>query len=150
MVNYKPYIIGGIIMTNKINALANFLSVEVEEIEKGWDENTFTYDNQEYKVLTEEEANKETKAYIEESVWAFNASFILDHTNIEWNNKIEKSFQKMQSELCEDANELVKAMIEDFDEFVNDAIEADGRGHFLAGYDGQENEEDGYYIYRTN
>lgn len=145
-------------MTNKINALANYLGVEVEEINQGYDKNTFEYGNQEYKVFTEEEADKAVEEYISESVWAFNANFILDHTDINWNNRIEKSIQKMQQELCEDVNELLKAMIKDFDDFVQDAIEADGRGHFLSSYDGQENEEilDGeygdeyYYIYRTN
>jgi hypothetical protein len=60
----------------------------------------------------------------------------------------------MQSELCEDANELVKAVIRDIDHFVKDAILSDGRGHFLSGYDGEENEIEHkkvmFYIYRTN
>jgi hypothetical protein len=42
----------------------------------------------------------------------------------------------------------------DKDDFIEGLIDADGRGHNLAGYDGVENEEeyDGetYYIYRTN
>ena len=81
----------------------------------------------------------------------FNTDFILDHSNLsEWNERTEKAFRKMQSELCEDANEIVKAIITNMDEFVSDAISADGRGHFLAGYDGEENEQDEFYIYRTN
>ncbi len=45
-------------------------------------------------------------------------------------------------------------MIEDEDEFVSQAISADGRGHFLNTYDGNENEQtiEGttFYIYRMN
>jgi hypothetical protein len=37
-----------------------------------------------------------------------------------------------------------------FNDFADEAISADGRGHFLSGYDGNENEQDGFYIYRTN
>jgi hypothetical protein len=42
----------------------------------------------------------------------------------------------------------------DIDSLVEDAISADGRGHFLSSYDGDENEEtvngQTFYIYRTN
>lgn len=135
----------------KINTLANYLECEEEEITQSeYNKNLFEYGREEYLVLTDEEADEEVKNYIEESVWAFNASFILDHAGIDWNNRIEKSLQKIQGELCESANELLKAIIKDFDEFVQDAIEADGRGHFLAGYDGEEIEEGEHYIYRTN
>jgi hypothetical protein len=136
---------------SKIKALAEFLEVEENEInQSSYDENTFEYGNQEYRVLTDEEADEATKEYISDSVWAFNANFILDHAGINWNNRIEKSLQKVQTELCEDANELLKAMVKDIDEFVQDAIDADGRGHFLAGYDSEENEQDEYFIYRNN
>ena len=36
------------------------------------------------------------------------------------------------------------------DEFIEDAISSDGRGHFLSPYDGEENEEGDYFIYRIN
>lgn len=134
----------------KVNALVSFLECEEDEITQGYDEKIFEYGNQEYLVLTEEEADEAIKENISELIWAFNANFILDHTSINWNSRIEKSLQKMQQELCEDANELLKAMITDIDEFIEDAVDADGRGHFLSGYDGEENEEGGYYIYRIN
>jgi len=135
----------------KIQALANYLECEVDELKKtAYDENTFEYGNQEYLVLTDSEADEKAKEDILDSLWAFNTSFILSHTEIDWNNRTEKAIQKMQQELCEDANEIVKALIKDLDQFVDDAILADGRGHFLSGYDGEENEEGEYFIYRTN
>jgi ferredoxin len=33
---------------------------------------------------------------------------------------------------------------------VEDAIDADGRGNFISHYDGVENEQDGFYIYRVD
>lgn len=109
----------------------------------------------EFSVMTEEEREEKVKEHIRESLWAFNSWFILNHTKEGINNnRVEKALKKMQEELCEDANELVYALIEDFDSFVEDAVNADGYGHFLSPYDGEENElvVDGktYYIYRTN
>ena len=36
------------------------------------------------------------------------------------------------------------------DELIEEAVSLDGRGHFLASYDGHENEHNDYFIYRTN
>jgi hypothetical protein len=55
----------------------------------------------------------------------------------------------MQSKLCEDAAPLIEALIDDMDAFIRDAISADGRGHFLAGYDHEEHEENGWSLYRV-
>ena len=49
-------------------------------------------------------------------------------------------------------------LIDDIDEFCKDAISADGRGHFLNGYDGNEYEQSfkykgesyTFYLYRWN
>ena len=137
---------------DKIKALAEFLGVEEEEIKQSnYNENLFEYGNQEYLVCTDGEAEQEVKENILESLWAFNTDFILSHSKIEnYSDRTEKAFRKMQEELCESANEIVKAIIEDLDEFVEDAIESDGRGHFLSGYDGEENEIKEFYIYRIN
>lgn len=66
----------------------------------------------------------------------------------------EKEYTEMAGKLCESFNKAVLAMIPDKNHFVKDAILADGRGHFLSQYDGQENEikVNGvwYFIYRCN
>lgn len=136
----------------KIKALANFLEVEEDEInQSSYNENLFKCGSQEYLVCTNKEANQEAKDYILESLWAFNTDFILDHSKIKnYNDEIKKVFKKMQEKLCEDANGIIKAIIEDLYEFIEDAISADGRGNFLSGYDGEENEEGQFYIYRIN
>ena len=145
-------------MTNeKINTLATFLNVEASEIEtSSWDDDVLTYGNQEYLVLTDDEADEKTAEEIKNSLWAFNADFIIQHCknyesmdNYEYNAAIE-SLREAQGKQCESLNGLVYALIDNIDEFVTDAIIADGRGHFLSFYDGRENEENDFYIYRIN
>jgi hypothetical protein len=59
-----------------------------------------------------------------------------------------------QQNKAEGGNDDLTNVIGNMNSFVEDAVRADGRGHFLNHYDGNEDEEsvDGsnYYIYRTN
>ena len=113
-------------------------------------------DGSEWLVLTDEEADELTREEIEESLWAFNPDFIVRHMpNLGKLTKKQESdligaLGQIQS-LCEDCNPLFAAIIEDMDDFVDDAIASDGRGHFLARYDDVEVElENGLYAYRTD
>jgi hypothetical protein len=109
------------------------------------------YREGDYLVCDDAEANQAVKENILESLWAFRASFILSHSNVEME---ACDLEAIQGKMCESANSLVKALIKDLDYFIADAISADGRGHFLASYDGEEIEHDyngeTYYIYRLN
>lgn len=109
-----------------------------------WSLPVIEIDGYEYAVAEdEEEAIKAAEEYIRESVWAFNADFILRHSfiGIGRSDKLIKALKQIQGELCEDANELMYSLVKDeWEDFVNDAIEADGIGHFLAPYDDQEQE----------
>ncbi len=68
---------------------------------------------------------------------------------MDFNEWMEQEQQK-----AEGANDTFLNMLDDERGFVDAAVSADGRGHFLNGYDGSEEEEDvngsTYYIYRTN
>jgi len=146
----------------KAKALLKFCNkngeiASIEKIKKSeYDENIFIINNDEYLILTDEEANEKASEAIRQLLWAFNANFIIDNseklTNAENYEALSKAISKMQEKLCEDANDLVFALIDDFDDFVKNAIEADGRGHFLSGYDGEENEQETennlFYIYK--
>jgi hypothetical protein len=108
-----------------------------------------------YLVLTDTEADEKTTEYIENTAWAFNADFIISECGLDLSGV--DSLRKMQEETNENANDFILSLIKKtcgLDEFVESAISADGRGHFLASYDGDENEQkegDTYfYIYRTN
>lgn len=112
--------------------------IEAElECHEHWGLKVITIDGDEYAFADDEDdANTAAEENISESVWAFNASFLVDYMpegmTIEAIDLIKLG--------CESANEPLKALIEDWDEFVEDAIAADGRGHFLAPYDFEEHE----------
>lgn len=143
---------------NRIAALAEYLSIHQEEIT--FDGYIFcTEDGKEYSVLTDDEATQEATREIIESLWAFRAGFILDCTEIADDQNrfaygdIVESLQSMQEKCCESCNAFIYALIEGtcgIDEFVDEAIEADGRGHFISRYDGMEDEQGDYFIYRIN
>lgn len=133
----------------RAEALAKFLQVNAEEITKER-ENEYSAEGGEYLVLTDEEADKAAADYIKDSVWAFNASFIIEHSKaLDFEAASEKIVQAIQ-EQCESGNEAMTKLIDNIDEFIADAISAAGRGHFLSGYNGNEGEEGEFFIYRTN
>jgi len=141
-------------MTHK-EAIAAHLCAEVEDIEEldynHYGLHVFRYEAEEYAVGTDEEADKAAKEEIVSSLWAFRSEFIIDHSDLPYEAlEMLKSFQE---KMCESANETIEVLITDIDQFVEDAISADGRGHFLSSYDGKERDEayEGttYYIYRT-
>jgi hypothetical protein len=110
------------------------------------------YIDNDYLVYTDEEADEAVREYIEETVWAFTPSFLQAHTGVS-----SDTIKQMQEKMSPSANEAIIAMIKDFDHFVEDAVRCDGRGHFLAPYDHEENyasfsNEEGknvtYFIYR--
>jgi len=140
--------------TTKAIVLAAHLGVNLDEAESAIDD----YD---YLVCTDEEADDWVREDIEQMVWAFTPSFLSAHTGY-----VDEDVFKWLQQKCEGANDAIMSMIKDFDAFVEDAVACDGRGHFLAGYDGIEHEvvylsveRDGmcyktketyYYIYRRN
>lgn len=108
------------------------------------------FDNDDYLVLTDEEANEKAAEYIKDSLWAFNASFLYSQTNVP-----TEMFEALQANgKCEDNNDTIYNCIDDMEGFVEAAISADGRGHFMSSYEGHENEEtvqgETFYIYRLN
>lgn len=139
---------------DKIMALAkidDLIDTPATEIERsGYDDSLFEVGGAEYLVLTDSEADQRCAECIKDSLWAFNASFLSAHMK----NRLDKSgidaLQEMQSKLCESANPIVLNMIDDLDYLIEDAINADGRGYFLADYDFEEIEQGDFYIYRTN
>ena len=136
---------------SKLKTLAKYLDEPASDIKQSsYNNDLFEVGNREYLVLTDEEADEASKEYILDSIWAFNSSFIIEHsTALDFDEASEKVVKAI-AEQCESGNEAMKKLIDDLDEFVEDAISADGRGHFLSHYDGNEGEEGKYFIYRTN
>lgn len=125
----------------KEQALAKHLDIDEDEAQDLMLEN-------DYLVLTDDEADEKAAEYIKDSLWAFNASFIIEHSDLPW--EAEDMIKSFQENKCEGANETIAAMISNIDEFIEAAIGADGRGHFMSSYDGHEYEEGDYFIYRIN
>lgn len=131
----------------KAITLCGYLNIGKDDVVVSGSDNYYEADSAEYLVLTDEEADERVIEYIKESLWAFNASFLADFTGLP-----ESIFTALQPQ-CEDANEAILALIdqkEGIEYFSEQAVSADGRGHFLSGYDGEEVEADEYFIYRTN
>ena len=125
----------------KVLALAHHLeSIDFEDVEG--------YIDNDYLVYTVEEAVEAVREYIEETVWAFSPTFLEAHiTGVD-----SEAIQAVQDKLSEGANDVLKSMLNDLDDFVDDAVACDGRGHFLSTYDGEEIQiqvdRTVYYIYR--
>ena len=148
----------------KLEVLKQHLNLQNEDMKDVFDsqyeDKGFTIGDEEYLVLTEKEADDRAREDIERSVWAFMPDFILSHCStyenmFHWEYSAAKeALEKIQAHFAEGINELIRAIIEDMDKFVEDAIDADGRGHFISHYDGKENEYkvNGkmFYVYRLN
>ena len=126
-----------------IEAIKKHTNCEYSDITKEG-KTTYFIGDQEYLVLTDEEAQTRCEEDIKQYIWAFNSSFLSFHTGI--NEDIIKSVQ----EHCEGSNDMLLNSIKDIEKFINEAIASDGRGHFISYYDGHEHEENDLFIYRLN
>lgn len=131
---------------------ALMLAVDSSEIpeQSTYDDCVFECDGDDYRVLTDDEADEACKDYVKGSLWAFNADFIISECGLD--SSLAEMLQSFQSDKCEGANDAIESLITatcGINEFVDSAIKADGRGHFLNREDGDELESGDYYIYRS-
>ena len=131
---------------NKVQAVAEFM--DLNDIGKAnithQDDHYYTFGNQEYMVLTDAEAQDKVAESIKETLWAFKPDILARHS------RIEREVLERLQDSCETANDAIYKLIKKYDDLVEDAVGTDGRGHFLSGYDGNENEQGDFYLYRTN
>ena len=131
----------------KQQALANFLEVEVTDFEINNDEYILP-NGYSYFVLTDQEADEYATSEIEDTLWAFSSDFLASYTGL------HKAVFDSLAEGYERSNEAIMALINNagsMADFVQECMDADGRGHFVANYDGEEIElENDYYAYRVN
>ena len=127
----------------KLDALKAYLG-EGMAVEESTAANYFETDAGEFLVLDENERMERLLDDIRETASYFNASFLAEMTGLP-----QIAFEKLVDE-----NEAVVAIIEGtcgLERFAEAAVDADGFGHFISGYDGEEIELDGgYFAYRTN
>lgn len=137
-----------------MNDITEITLEQLEElIEKSTEEHyglpVIEYYDCEYAIaMDEEEADKACYEYIENTIWAFNPSFLEQMTDVP-----AELFEEVQDK-CESINEALQILVMrtcGMQEFVDQAISWDGRGHFLSHYDGKEIElECGAFAYRVN
>jgi hypothetical protein len=90
----------------------------------------------EYMVCTDETADVGVKGQILSSLWAFSSDFLASEAGLP-----SEVFSCLQEKMSEDANETIHVLIKvtcGDASLVDAAVSADGRGHFLATYDGDE------------
>ena len=125
-------------------ALAKASKHKVEEVKHLY-ENTFEVNGDEYIVLSDEERKEAVIENIKESASYFSSSFLAGETEL----------PEIVFESLVDKNEAVVKIIEKLADggisgFAKRAVEADGFGHFLNGYNGEEKElPNGFYAYQV-
>jgi len=96
-------------------------------------------DPEQWLFIGENQAVKKIKENERERVYTFNSFFIFHHLKPilkdEMNRKDIREMQEIMQDRC---NELIFCLIEDYDEFIEDAIKDDGKGHYLSHYDSEE------------
>lgn len=133
-------------------AIAAWDDSDPEDWTESYQEGLMECGSREYFVLTDEEADHLAYENIERDLWAFVPRFLVNYMP----DGIGVShLEKIVESSYEDAAPAFRAMVGNrFDELVEDAISTDGRGHFIANYDGREDEFEyaghTYYIYRQN
>lgn len=132
----------------KIKAISEVSEIELDKVRESYDEENF--ESLGYIALTESEANNTAAELILDTAWAFSPEYLEDVTGID-----AEVFEILTSK-CETSNRAILSIIEKtfgIDEFIEQSILLDGRGHFIASYDGVENEVyiDGemIYVYRV-
>jgi len=138
-------------------ALAWHLDIDPDDVtEMAWGdgENFDAGGLGEYRVLTDGEADEAVEEYIRETLWAFNPEFLVPY--IADGSLRPEDVAGIIGGRCEDANPALLALVgNSLPELIEGAVQTDGRGIFLAGYDFEEIESEEidmetFYIYRTN
>ena len=137
-------------------ALAKYLEIEPDDLREGLHDHyglpVYRYGSKEYAIGFDAECDVAVKNAIKDSLWAFTSDFIANVCGLP---EFQEGLKPMQEKLCEGANDSILALIRKtcgLQEFVDEAVSADGRGHFLSPYDGNENDSNRgkFFIYRVN
>lgn len=128
----------------RLKALSEAIDCTLDEAKK-------CLEREDYLVLTDDEANEKAKEYILDTLWAFNANFIVSECGLDY--ALIDMIEIYKKEKCKSANDAISSLIEKtcgLDTFVESAISVDGRGNFLNTYDDKEIASGDYFIYRIN
>ncbi len=134
--------------------LARFFNCPVDQVEDSQyeDEYVFRYDDSDYLVITEEEADKELREQIPHNLFQINPFFLKRHLKIDISTEV---LQHFLYDMCENCRLIFWELIADKETFLQDITNTYGRGLFLAWYDRREvrvrtANDTFYYIYRVS
>ena len=124
---------------------------DLSEVDKNEIEHMFA--KGEYMVCTDETADSSARGQILSMLWAFQPDFLAGETGLP-----AELFSCLQEKLSENCNGTILTLVRSTcgeSAFVDAAVSADGRGHFLATYDGDEIEyttksSKTVFVYRVN
>ena len=129
-----------------LQSLLEQVADEDVEVERELDDEVVLTDGREYLVVDDRGRLEHAANSIYETFGYFNPSFIESATGLP-----SVLFTGEQSFTADDVDRILSSVGSDIESFTQEAVDADGYGHFLAGYDGMELElENGYYAYRRN
>lgn len=134
--------------SEKANALLEYINEDGydERIELSSEDGDYISltDGTVYLVVTEDEAREYLKEEIMETFSYFNSSFLSSFTGLP-----ERLFQDGLELSQGEVQEIFDATNTNIDDFASEAEAADGLGHFLARYDGNEIELGDFLAFRT-
>jgi hypothetical protein len=140
----------------EIIVLGIYLNLDISEIDDiihtGYGYNKCLYEVQgsEYYCGTVEDITIAVMEYIEDSLWAFNPSFLSNYGAFKSMHYADvETICKSLQDKCESSNDAIKALVNwhyNQEEITEDAISADGYGNYLNGYDGNYDEIELYNI----
>lgn len=96
--------------------------------------------SQDMAIGTDVLADRAVYMEIMESLWAFNTEWLAQHSRRSY------EFIHALQARHEAGNDAIRATIRNKKKFVEDAVAADGRGHFLSSWDGSEHTLDDYFV----
>ena len=135
------------------SALAEEFGCDESEIRiQSWDHyglSVYRVNGKDVAIGADAECDKACQDYIEQTAWAFKPKFILSACGLPI--ELSEAIGAYCQAECDSANDAMVALIKKtcgMDEFASQAISADGRGHFLSGWDGNEVElSNGMFAY---
>ncbi len=111
----------------------------IKKLNYGYGNCVYEVQGHDYYSGTEDEIFNAVQEYISESLWVFNNSFLRNYGVLKNINNAELILNILQKQY-ESGNDAIKELVqweENKDEITQDAINADGVGHFLNSYNGE-------------
>lgn len=128
----------------KIKTLAKYLLVSKKTAKQ-------LIQNGDYIVLTDKEANATARKVITQNLYNFDADFILDHsTFLKELFTVEEFNELKRTHNQQFINVVIERSLDALEDFIYDALNYNGRAHFISFVGGSEIKLNNLYIYQLS